>query len=188
MCEIRITHLEKRINSCLESSFKYEPINIKTSILINGVYEIDEIKNLKYDSNELVNELDSIFKINKNSATKMMKKKNGVIIFLFSSNCFNGLGEHYSPILSLSKLSFMKSIAKELNAYKVSCFGITLSPDFNLEKNDELLKQKKLNIFALKQKKVQEEEQINQIRVLIKNHKIFSGQLITLGNGPKLIF
>ncbi|WP_439443301.1 hypothetical protein ACSMFR_12995 [Listeria aquatica] len=198
---ITLTHVNKEFNKQLatflseegyEVNVEQENQALKTDILINGVYELNEQEFLDRDKTSSLiqfrEELLELFQINKIIVTEMMKSKKGTVLFLFNPNEYGGFGEYNSPILTLAKLSFMKSIAKELNAFNVNCFGITLAPNKENLKVKQMKKEKQLDIFTLKQKPISLEQQFIYIERLFENSEIFGGQTINLTNGPNIIF
>lgn len=140
--------------------------------LFEDIYSIIELK--KFYSN--------LFDGLKENVDKMMRKKNGAILFVFRPLIYSGNGRSYTPVKTQSMYSLMLSLSKELSAFGITVFGVILGLQKEDSTHQQLIKEKKMEVFSLKYKAIPLKEQVLMIETLMQNPEIFKGQLVSLGS------
>ena len=115
----------------------------------------------------------------------MIMKKHGLILYPMFYDALSFAGYPVSPVIDHAKLSMMKCLARELNAFKVRTNAITFGyydDDFDKEKSKKI--RKDVEIFALKPRLHKIQEYISAIDIFIgESGELISGQNIHIGAG-----
>ena len=200
MKRIAMSHLDVGVNEHLSfylekngyNVISVEEINednIETvDVLINGLFEMNEFEaedDTERTLKELEDEIGGLYKINQMIVKNMIKKKHGQLLFLFNTGGLSNFGMKSSPVLTHAKLSMMKSLAKELSAFKLYCSGVTFAfneyTDFG--SNDKKDIKEILDVFGSKKKIIELSDQFPLVLFMIENGLLFSGQNICIGVG-----
>lgn len=159
------------------------------NVLIHGNEMFDEkIGFLERESSialKIKKHLNDIFIFNKAITTKMVKQKKGNIIYPIIYDVLNQAGYQSSPILNNAKISLMKSLSRELTAFKININVMTFGyydNDFDRAKKKEM--KNILEIFSLKPQLLQLTNMIPAMDILVEPPvPIISGENIHIGAG-----
>lgn len=170
---------------CKEIEEKYGNIDV----LIHGINDFDDECLLEHNSTEFAEyvkgKLKEIFLLSKGVANEMIKKKEGLVLYPMFYDCLSVVGYPVSPVISHAKISMMKCLARELNAFKVRSNAITFgyyNDNFSKEEVNRI--KKEIEIFALKPKLHKIQEYVTAIDIfLMESGYLISGQNIHVGTG-----
>ncbi len=159
------------------------------NMLIHGLINRDEFALLDSSPDffvrDITRKLRSIFLLSKHISSLMVKKKEGSILFPMFYDALSFAGYPSSPVLDQSKISLMKCLARELNAFKINVNAITFGYyDSGFDKNIRKEKRKEIEIFALKPKLYDCTEFMPALEIFLSNvGHLISGQNIHIGTG-----
>ncbi|EGT4625349.1 TPA: SDR family oxidoreductase [Clostridioides difficile] len=162
----------------------------KIDMLIHGFSICDESA-LFSDSYCLINtvkdKLKKLFFLNKHFGNLMVKKKDGSILFPILMDTLEFSGYPASPILNQAKISMVKCLARELNAFKIKVNAITLGYyDNQFEKEARKQMRKELEIYALKPRLYCISELLGVFEFFLTDSaNVISGQNIHVGAGAE---
>lgn len=163
----------------------------KIDMLIHGFTINDELTLFCSDDNMLIqtieDKLRKIFFLNKYFGNLMVRKKEGSILFPMFLDTLAYNGYPVTPILNQAKISMMKCLARELNAFKIKVNALTFGYyDMQFDKEVRKQKKKELEIFALKPKLYTFDELIVSFDIFLNDTcNIISGQNIHIGAGAE---
>ncbi|UFK69237.1 hypothetical protein [Limosilactobacillus reuteri] len=136
--------------------------------------ELDCLKETKIIDKVQLN-LEEVFSFVKNNSVALMKKRRGTIAFLLNPQSFEGGNNIYSPIYNSAIKSFLKSLSKEMNPFRVKVMGIILPLTQDTKST------RKYDLVTLKYKGINNEKQVQDILSLLKLSEILNGQIVSLG-------
>lgn len=161
----------------------------KVDMLIHGVLNRDELalmnSNQDFFVNDITDKLRHIFQLSKYISSLMTKKKEGSILFPMFYDALSFAGYPVSPVINHAKISMMKCLAKELNAFKINVNAITFGYyNSGFDKNIQKEKKKELEIFGLKAKLYDSSEFMPALEIFLSNvGRLINGQNIHIGTG-----
>lgn len=164
-------------------------------LFIHGHEWEDEEEQLATDPDEfgesIARRFRTMFLYSRSAGAYMARKKEGSILFPLLCDTLYYSGYPSSPVTNHGKISFMKSLAKELAPFRVRVNAITFGYYANREDETVWKDQKKmLDIYALKPYVSDLEEMIPSLDLLLQTHQskvMISGQNLHIGAGVDTI-
>jgi len=143
-------------------------------VFINGLPGINEkalLKQLPHSfGKELAADFDKLFLLNREIVRYMVRQKTGNIIFLMIDDILHFADYPVSPVNNEGRLALMKSLAKELNPFRIKVNSLTFGIyDRGFKPAEKKLMQKKLEFCALKPLIPKWEELLPTLDVLINS-------------------
>jgi 3-oxoacyl-[acyl-carrier protein] reductase len=175
----------EQLNCHINETFSNRGIDV----LVHGCDYLDEAKLLNENSVDFGQYFSNVFKklylLNSVVTSQMIKKKKGNIIFPL---IYDSLDNNYypsSPIINQGKLSLMKSMCRELNAFKIKTNAITFGYyDNDFEPAQKRQLKKDFEIFALKPTFPQLDMMFYGLDILIESPEgVINGQTINMSPG-----
>ncbi|MBZ5750616.1 SDR family NAD(P)-dependent oxidoreductase [Metabacillus rhizolycopersici] len=162
-------------------------------ILIHGNEMLDETKYFLEDPVGLEQSIEKIFGtiylFNRVITSRMIKSKEGKIIFPLIFDVLYHMNYPSSPILNGGKISLMKCMSSELSAFKLNVNAITFGyydNEFDSVTKKEL--KKKLEIFALRPRLLKLQELIPALNILVEPPvSTIGGENIHIGAGIETV-
>lgn len=147
-------------------------------LVVIGPSQFNELDCLKEEKiiDKIKLNLEEVFSFVKNSSIDLMKKRKGTIVFLLNPQSFEGGNNIYSPVYNSAIKSFLKSLTKEMNPFRVRVMGIILPLTQDMKAN------RKYDLITLKYRGISKENQVQDILSLLKLSEILNGQIVSLGS------
>lgn len=158
-------------------------------VFINGLPEVNETALLELSPDSLGKDISSdfskVFLLNREIVRYMVRQKCGSVIFLMIDDLLHYADYPVSPVRNQGRLSFMKSMAKELTPFNIKVNSLTFGIyDRGFTPAEKRTMQKKLEFCALKPPVPKWQDLLPGLDALIyPSFQYMTGQNYTAGIG-----